>query len=74
MTVAIESTVGVCVDRDGTGNDQGRQGFDVTFFESCGEIAGRLHFEDEDTAERMARAILLRLGVVVPPVIVEGQP
>lgn len=47
------------VDRDGTGNDQGRQGMDVW-------INGfKIHFEDEDDALELARLIRRRMGIPV---------
>lgn len=47
---------GIYVDRDGTRNDYGRQGFGFV-------VAGlAVHFEDEADASKLAHMILRRLG------------
>lgn len=50
------------VDRDGTANDHGRQGFDVHFIGGDWITLLSIHFEDEHDAARLAWAILARLG------------
>lgn len=44
------------IDRDGMAKNNGRQGFDI-IISNC-----EIHFEDENDALELARAILERLG------------
>lgn len=48
------------VDRDNHRKEHGRQGLNIPL-----GAQAVVHFEDEADAERLARAILLRLGVAV---------
>lgn len=71
MKIVVELTdaVEVFVDRDGTLNAIGHQGFDVVFGNNV-----NVHFEDEFQAEHLAKAILVRLGKIQDKAPVEPMP
>jgi hypothetical protein len=58
--ITKKDAAGATVDRDGSRNDWGNQGFDVNY------SGLTIHFEDETDAAVMAGMILFRLGIDVP--------
>lgn len=62
LEIDREDVQSYAVDRDSVENDYGHEGFDISFGQCL-----LIHFEDEEDAAVIARAILDRLGELERP-------
>ncbi len=64
MKLSISDNCEISVDRSGSRQDHGREGFDISIADEGGSI--RIHFYDEADAVKLAHLILDREGETHP--------